>query len=605
MSSFVDPATKLAFSVHENRGVFALLLGSGLSRAAEIMTGWEITLDLVRRVAMARGVEEKDDWVDWYVKAEGKEPDYSEVLAQVASFKAERRAILHSYIEPSDKDREEGRKTPTSAHGAIARLVQQGYVRVIVTTNFDRLMETALREIGIEPTVITSTDSLKGADPFTHCTCYILKLHGDYKDARIRNTDKELNDYPGIYNKLLHRIFDEHGLIVCGWSGEWDDALRSAIERVKNRRYPMFWASRGALKGKAEDLCRARKGIAVSISDADSFFGNLVEQVEALARSQRQNPIGVEMLVSRAKRYLSKPEHRIQLEDLVFEEVERVTSRLDQDDVALSSADDDKDILQRFICCEGISEGLAKVCGLIGRWGNSAQISVVIDSIRAILSFAKNSPSSKAFSFEQQQYPAVLAYHACTLGLQHSQKWPELHKFMGHKIGGCFENAARLLEVVGPTLWKNSRMEHWKKLPGLDRCHTPLNDHLVKNVFVNWGKAFLPSRSPLEDMTVMNEALTAIRYYEETNIDRVRFFRIDLGEDGPSIPMGRVGRGGEFLHDILPMIKETDLGKRLADAGFGGGDEEDISRTLEAHVKLLEYEFKRLAASEGSFEKPR
>src|SRR4051812_30108201 len=39
-----DPLTQLSFSVYENRGVFALLIGSGLSRAAEIPTGWEITL---------------------------------------------------------------------------------------------------------------------------------------------------------------------------------------------------------------------------------------------------------------------------------------------------------------------------------------------------------------------------------------------------------------------------------------------------------------------------------------------------------------------------------------------------------------------------------
>src|SRR6218665_1820305 len=46
-----DPITQIAFSVHENKGVFAVLLGSGLSRSAGIPTGWEITLDLVRRVA--------------------------------------------------------------------------------------------------------------------------------------------------------------------------------------------------------------------------------------------------------------------------------------------------------------------------------------------------------------------------------------------------------------------------------------------------------------------------------------------------------------------------------------------------------------------------
>ena len=51
----IDPITSLAFSVYENKGVYALLLGSGVSRSAFIPTGWEITLDLVRRVAKLIG----------------------------------------------------------------------------------------------------------------------------------------------------------------------------------------------------------------------------------------------------------------------------------------------------------------------------------------------------------------------------------------------------------------------------------------------------------------------------------------------------------------------------------------------------------------------
>lgn len=334
MTAFDDPATQLAFAIHESRGVFALLLGSGLSRAAEIPTGWEITLDLVRRVALAQGVEEQDDWAAWYVEKESKEPDYSALLAQLASTPAERRAILHSYIEPDEEDREEGRKVPTAGHKAIAKLVQGGYVRVIVTTNFDRLMENALREVGVEPTVVGSPDALEGAEPLTHSACYILKLHGDYKDARILNTDAELEAYPDSYNTLLDRIVDEHGLIVCGWSEEWDHALRSAILRAPNRRYPMFWSSRGELRRRGAELCSARKGVTVPIADADSFFVKLVEQVETLAQSQRQNPLSVDMTVSRAKRFLAKPEHRIQLSDLVSEEVERIIDRHDQDDLA-------------------------------------------------------------------------------------------------------------------------------------------------------------------------------------------------------------------------------------------------------------------------------
>ena len=48
------------FSVYESKGVFAVLLGPGLSRAAEIPTGWEITLSLIRRVGLAQGAEEAD-----------------------------------------------------------------------------------------------------------------------------------------------------------------------------------------------------------------------------------------------------------------------------------------------------------------------------------------------------------------------------------------------------------------------------------------------------------------------------------------------------------------------------------------------------------------
>ena len=112
-----DPLTQLAFSVYENKGVFALLLGSGLSRAAEIPTGWEITLDLVRRVALAQGVEEQPDWEKWYREKAGEQPNYSGLLEELASSPEERRSILHSYIEPTEETVKKGakcRRPPTT-----------------------------------------------------------------------------------------------------------------------------------------------------------------------------------------------------------------------------------------------------------------------------------------------------------------------------------------------------------------------------------------------------------------------------------------------------------------------------------------------------------
>ena len=292
----IDPTTALAFSLFENRGVYALLLGSGLSSAAQISTGWEITVDLVRRAGLLQGVADQPDWAAWYRNQFKKDPEYSELLNVLAPTADERRSILHRYIEATPEDIRQNRKVPTKAHRAIAQLVKDGFIRVIITTNFDRLLENAIREAGVEPTVITSEDDLAGAVPLAHSRCYVIKLHGDYLDTRIRNTESELANYSAPFNQLLDRIFDEYGLIVSGWSGEWDSALRSAIVRAPNRRYPFFWTGRGAPKPTAEDILRHRAGRFIEIADADAFWTESRRQgldpngVGAGKSTQRQAP---------------------------------------------------------------------------------------------------------------------------------------------------------------------------------------------------------------------------------------------------------------------------------------------------------------------------
>ena len=57
----IEPINSLAFSIQANRGVYAVLLGSGVSRSAKIPTGWEVTLDLVQKLAALSG-EKCNSW---------------------------------------------------------------------------------------------------------------------------------------------------------------------------------------------------------------------------------------------------------------------------------------------------------------------------------------------------------------------------------------------------------------------------------------------------------------------------------------------------------------------------------------------------------------
>ncbi len=190
----MDPFVPLAFSVYSSKGVYALLLGSGISRAAQILTGWEIVEDLIGKVARLRGQEISADPAGWYRTVYGKDPTYSDLLEQLAKTPAERKQLLRSYFEPTVEQRELGEKLPTAAHRGIARLAAKGYIKVILTTNFDRLLETALEAEGVRPTVLSTTDAIRGSLPIQHTSCCVIKVHGDYMDTRIRNTPGELRE---------------------------------------------------------------------------------------------------------------------------------------------------------------------------------------------------------------------------------------------------------------------------------------------------------------------------------------------------------------------------------------------------------------------------
>jgi len=331
MNTMIDPHTQLAFSLYSHKGVYALLLGSGISRAAGIPTGWEVTLDLIRRIATAEGENCEPEPDAWYQSKYGHVPDYSNLLARLGGTQAERQQILRGYFEATtEEEREEGKKQPTAAHKAIADLVKSGYIRVIVTTNFDRLMEQALEAVGVMPTVISSVDALKGAPPLVHTHCTIIKVHGDYLDSRIKNTPDELNQYDTEMDKRLDQVADEYGLIVCGWSADYDPALCAAIVRAPNRRYSTFWAYRGRLGDEATRVINHRQAVKVEIKDADSFFSGLGSKVQALSDVAGSQPVSRQIAVANLKRYLqdAKP---IRVFDLIGRETERVKREMASD----------------------------------------------------------------------------------------------------------------------------------------------------------------------------------------------------------------------------------------------------------------------------------
>lgn len=475
----IDPVHSLAFSIQANRGVYAVLVGSGVSRSAKIPTGWEITIDLVRKLAEIQGETSDPNPEQWYREKFKQEVNYSYLLDALAKTQAERQQLLRAYFEPNDQERERGEKKPTTAHRAIAALAAQGFIRVIITTNFDRLVETALTDEGVVPTVLSSPDQVQGALPLIHTQCCVFKVHGDYLDPRIRNTPTELDEYPPEFDKLLDRIFDEFGLIVCGWSAEWDGALRSALIRASSRRFTTYWAVRGEPSDKAQQLIHHRRAQVIPIEDADDFFQTVQQQVESIEEFSRPHPLSTEAAVASLKRYIPDSRYRIQLSDLVDNAVERVVEAISGEAFSAEGGPEwnTESVTARVRGYEAACSTLLALAMTGGYWAEEEHYPVWQRALERLGSTPSSSGST--LWIELQRYPATLLLYALGLGAVEADLDAGRLRFLGRMLRTTIHRARQKdvpsVQVLPPSCFSDAGRQ-MQILEGMDRHYVPLNE---------------------------------------------------------------------------------------------------------------------------------
>ena len=428
----IDPVQSLAFAVQTHPGIYVPLIGSGVSRAAGIPTGWEIVIDLIRKLAVTCNENADPEPEEWYFEKFGERPDYSRLLNHLAKTRTERQRLLHPYFEPTDQEREEGSKQPTAAHKAIAYLARQGFIKLILTTNFDRLIEKSLEQEGVTPEVISSKEQLMGSVPLTHVRCRVFKIHGDYLDPRILNTPEELANYPEEYNAHLDRILDEFGLIVCGWSSDWDTALRNAIERAPNRRFTTYWTTIGQPAEAAQRLIEQRHAEVTYISNADEFFESVRETVESLQEFSRPHPLSTAVAVASLKRYLTNAEQKIRYGDLIDEVVAQVDqSTLGQD---LGMNQDKERVSGQLKRYEYSSSTLLSMAPLAGYWAEEYHYPAWDRALQRLIKRPILNQRCTHLGLAVANHPARLAFYALGMGALASERLQFLSRLFNTEV---------------------------------------------------------------------------------------------------------------------------------------------------------------------------
>ena len=575
----VDPVDSLAFSIQANPGVYALLLGSGVSRAAQIPTGWEITLDLLRKLAAASDESAEPDPEQWYRETYGEDADYSGLIDRLAGTQADRQQLLRGYFEPNQQEREEGAKQPTAAHRAIADLVARGFVRVVVTTNFDRLMERALEDAGVSPTVVSSQDHIKGMLPLIHTRHCLIKVHGDYQDTRIRNTSSELDTYPDELDQLLDQVFDEFGLVVCGWSADWDAALRNAMYRAPSRRFSTFWATLGEPSDEAQRLANHRAAHLVPIEGADWFFEAVQDKVVSIQQYSHPHPLSTHAAVTSLKRYLSEPRYRIQRADLIDETVERVVESVSTQGFDMyNPTPDTASVTARVRTYEAACSTLLAMATIGGRWAEDDNYD---DWQRALERFTTlPQANGNTLWLELRRYPATLLLYALGLGALTSKRLHFLGRIFSLPIAQQHSETKPIVRIVPPFTLFSAGGRVMQILEGMEGHYTPLNDRIHK-LMTAYMTNIIPSKDQYDLTFDTLEILLALSAAYHRNMPG-EYYAAPLGAYGYRTQNAKI-----VLRDISESVTTLQENSPFVTCGIFGNTVEECQQGLSEFTSFL------------------
>jgi hypothetical protein len=302
-------------------------------------------------------------------------------------------------------------------------------------------------------------------------------------DTRLKNTTEELSNYDSEMNQLLDRVFDEYGLITCGWSATWDKALRAAIFRCANRRYSTFWTAKGAVSEEADELIKFRRASELSIESADKFFLSLENKLEALERLNAPHPLSASLAVASLKRFLVEDRFRIQLNDLVSGEVERQVSEFSKLGVSVNRLECDA-LHQRLLVYESGMQILLPLVANGCYWGTVDQAPLWSRVIIRLLDPALPAGGTTIL-VNLRRYPALMALYAAGIACIAHQQFGILKVLLRDSrtsvdfpLFGKDDLLIRKLHMydVLPVDALNSCSSQKLRTPGSDRLHNNLRE---------------------------------------------------------------------------------------------------------------------------------
>lgn len=249
-----------------------MLLGAGASVKSGVPLADDLAA-LAARHAYCRewGLAEDDpsikrsDWFPWLAKAQtwfdaggSLVEQYPQIIERLLQPREDRKQFFLAQIAP---------RVPRSpGYSALAELVAAGWLRTVLTPNFDHLVHDAWRaEPRIRRIQAIQTPAEAGlistAPPYPQ----IVHLHGSVEHYTDQNLEDETRELDTALRQRLLPLLRDRPLIVLGYRGAEPSIMRDLLidgaTECSNYRYGIFWCVRGGERDDVHPLVAELAGV--------------------------------------------------------------------------------------------------------------------------------------------------------------------------------------------------------------------------------------------------------------------------------------------------------------------------------------------------------
>lgn len=269
------PLRELASTIRRNLESseikFTFLLGSGASLSSGIPTGGTLATKWYKELENdLEGEESFEEWKASLGEMDDKEhQNPSQHYARhYASIYEKRFGHIPQEGYQELKEIMEG-KDPFLGYFILAKIITETHNNIVITTNFDSLVEDAIRSYTDKTPFVAGHEQLAAYVTSHVDRPIIIKLHRDLL-LKPFNTRDNTNHLMRPWRDILRQILSTSTLIVLGYGG-YDGSLMEFLKKLNpSQRQGIYWC---LMRGDEpnEDVRGMLRGVADRIVEIDGF----------------------------------------------------------------------------------------------------------------------------------------------------------------------------------------------------------------------------------------------------------------------------------------------------------------------------------------------